>query len=112
MSLYVGIYAALIVLISIRRTSTESNFSFGTFGTSGTSIFTTEQSSNNLGISLGAQYQFADWIRATTNIGGFYYSSGSRSDINPNAIGEVVNFSSTGFNFRGSSIFFGVDFLF
>ena len=88
-----------------RKTSLETNFII-------TSPDISSEESNNLGISIGAQYEIADWIRATTNIGGFYYSSGTSFSTNSNSIEEEVDFRSSGFNFRASSIYFGVEFLF
>lgn len=69
--------------------------------------FINEQIVNNFGISIGAQYKFADWARVTTNFGGFSYFSGTRTSLN----NVKSNFTTSGFNFRSSSIYFGVEFL-
>ena len=89
----------------LRRSTQETNFAFSS---SSIDQFTFEQSSISLGVSLGAQYQFADWIRATTNIGGFYHTTGNSKESN----NQEIDFKSTGLNIRASSIFFGVEFLF
>ena len=88
-----------------RKTSLESTFIINSPDVS-------SEESNSLGISIGAQYEIADWIRATTNVGGFNYSSGTSFRTNSNSVEEEVDFSSSGFNFRSASIFIGVEFLF
>ncbi len=90
-----------------RKTSLESSFTFNSQQTD----LTTEES-NNLGISIGAQYEISSWLRLTTNIGGLYYTTGATIASRTNSIEEEIDFSSFGFNFRGSSIYFGAEFLF
>jgi len=90
-----------------RVTSLESSFMFNLQQ----SDITTEES-NNLGISLGAQYEVTRWLRFTVNVGGLQHTTGTRLENNQNSFERETEFTSTSFNFRASSIFFGVEFLF
>lgn len=72
----------------------------------------TKDTSNNFGISLGTHYLFTDWVRVTSSIAGYYYQSGTSTSTLTNGQQREIDFSSSGFNFRGSSIYFGVEFLF
>jgi len=70
-----------------------------------------EEKSTTLGVSLGAQYDFTTWLRATTSIGGYAYTSGTITVIEGDLI-EENDFNTSGFNISSSNIFFGLEFLF
>lgn len=91
------------------RTNSENKFIIPDFQQE---VFISEQSSNNFGINLGAQYSVRNWLRLTTQIGGFHYVTGTTKNPNFNNFGTEIDFKSSGFNFRGSSIFFGIEFMF
>ncbi len=93
----------------IRYSSLKRSF---IFDMSISNAFLTKETSTISGLSFGAQYELTSYLRATTNIGGFYYTSGTSSNQNSNSTEPNIDFSSSGFNFNGSSIFFGVEFLF
>ena len=95
-----------------RTTNEEGSFTFSSSTGNDTSVL--ESSSNNLGLSLGVQYELASWVRATTNVGGLYYTSGStrNTGFNNSNLEVESDFNSYGFNLRASSIFIGVEFLF
>lgn len=73
--------------------------------------FMSEEKSTTLGVSLGAQYDFTTWLRATTSIGGYAYTSGTITVIEGDLI-EENDFNTSGFNISSSNIFFGLEFLF
>lgn len=92
-----------------RRSFQKSTFSFNN---NSIDEFFAEETSNNFGLSLGAQYEISPWLRLRTNVGGLIYSFGKRNNDSLNFEAGEADFNSLGFNFNGSSIFFGAEFLF
>lgn len=88
--------------ISYDKFNSETRF------TSFDNISNFERTSNSLGVSLGIQYTLIDRLRLTSNLGGFNFTRGkSQSNDEPE-----IDYQSMGFNFRGSTLYFGFEFLF
>lgn len=92
-----------------RKSFEKSTLSFNTIDPS---EFNSELSSNDIGISLGAQYEISPWLRLNVNVGGLDFKFGKKTNDPFNFEPGESDFNSFAFNFNGGSIFFGAEFLF
>ncbi len=94
------------------RTYFDSVYNFTTSNLNTSSLGKNTEERFTFGVSFGALYEITDWLRATTNVGGFYYSTGTILDTDSNGVENEMKLNSKGLNLQATSLSFGIEFIF